>query len=65
MHLPHGNEPTSPTAPVALDDVIAAFQAANAHVSGGCVECGPAMRLPELCQEGRVLALAAVGSLAH
>ncbi|MFH8577187.1 hypothetical protein [Streptomyces zaomyceticus] len=65
MHLPHGNEPTSPTAPVALDDVIAAFQAANEHVGGGCVECWPATRLPDMCHEGRALALAAVGSLAH
>ncbi|MFE3378794.1 hypothetical protein [Streptomyces anulatus] len=51
--------------PAAMDQAIAAFQAANAHIRDGCTTCSPAARLPDMCVEGQTLALAAVATLAH
>lgn len=62
---PPSHDLPSPTAPVALDDAIAAFQAANDHVRAGCATCSPAVRLSDLCHKGRALALAAVNTLTH
>lgn len=61
--LRHGLPVPSPTAPVSLDNAIAGFRAANEHVRSGCTSCTPAVRLPDMCEEGRALALAAVHTL--